>query len=508
MGFESGSEKAISQANAERLTLLNKAVYGIAGFGGGITRNMLSLYLLFYYADVIGLNPTYVSLAVMIGNIWDAVTDPVMGFISDHTHSRFGRRRIYLLAGAVPLGILIYSLWAPPARLTGFPLFIYVTVLIVMLYALYTVVAVPYLALGAELSADADERSSIFGFNFGFTRFGELAGAIVPHVMLEFSDNILLFVHQRLGLLSEPFTTSALKYFSQPSNAFRFSAGLGGLVITLATLVTFAGTKERVPHEPEKRLASTRETTKALYRELFTTLKNRPFFILLISMMTIDIGSGITASLMMFITKYWLKMEELVSVFFATYMFFAMASAIFWVQFSKRTSKKLAYLLGQSILTIALFASFFLVEGKVFRVFALLAFGGFGLGAYVMLWSLIADLVDFDEYVTHKRREGAYYGVYTLFSKAAGGIGVFLTGVYLDAIGFEKGVEVSASILLKIKLLYAPLTALINLAGVIIFCFFHYDKQEHERIQRELSERKERKREQMLSASAKTEASA
>jgi len=213
-------------------------------------------------------------------------------------------------------------------------------------------------------------------------------------------------------------------------------------------------------------------------------------------MMTIDIGSGITASLMMFITKYWLKMESLVSVFFATYMFFAMLSAIFWVQFSKWTSKKLAYLLGQSVLTVALFLSFFLEEGKVLRVFALLALGGFGLGAYVMLWSLIADLVDFDEYVTHTRREGAYYGIYTLFSKAAGGIGVFLTGAYLNVIGFEKGAEMTSDLILKIKILYAPATALINLAGVVIFWFFHYDKQEHARIQQELAERKGRVSEQ------------
>lgn len=486
---EGVSVRPISQGG---VGLFEKTAYGIAGFGSGITRNMLSLYLLFYYADVVGLNPAYVSLAVMIGNVWDAVTDPFMGFISDHTHSRFGRRRVYLLAGAVPLGILIFALWAPPAPLTGLPLFLYVTVLIVLLYALYTVVAVPYLALGAELSSNADERSAIFGFNFAFTRFGELAGAIIPHVMLEFSDNILLFAHQQLGFFDDAFMTRTLEYLSHPANAFRLSAGLGGFVITCATLATFAGTRERVPHEHKRKFASGGQVVRTLYQDLFSTLKNRPFFVLLLSMMTIDIGSGITASMMMFITKYWLKMEELVSVFFATYMFFAMTSAIFWVQFSKRTSKKLAYLLGQSVLTIALFLSFFMEEGKVARVFALLAFGGFGLGAYVMLWSLIADLVDFDEYKTHARREGSYYGVYTLFSKAAGGIGVLLTGLYLNFIGFQKGAEITPDILLKIKILYAPITALINLAGVIIFCFFHYDKQEHADIQRELAQRKNR----------------
>jgi len=110
----------------------------------------------------------------------------------------------------------------------------------------------------------------------------------------------------------------------------------------------------------------------------------------------------------------------------------------------------------------------------------------------VMLWSLIADLVDYDEHSSHKRREGSYYGIYTLFSKAAWGVGVFVTGLYLNAIGLGKGVEITPDMLFKIKLLFGPITALINLAGVVIFAFFHYDKKEHERIQQELAARKER----------------
>jgi GPH family glycoside/pentoside/hexuronide:cation symporter len=464
----------------------------VAGFGGGISRSMISLYLLFYYADIVGLSPAYISLAIMIGNIWDAVTDPLMGFISDHTHTRLGRRRVYLLAGAVPLGLLIFFMWAPPASLSGFSLFLYVVGLITLLYAIYTVVAVPYLALGAELSADPDERSSVFGFNFAFTRFGELAGAIVPHVALEFSDEIIKLLHQRIGLFSDSFAERALEYFAQPASAFRFTAAAVGLIITCTVLTTFLGTHERVPHEPERKPLAPAKLFGTLYGDLFGTLRNRPFFILLMAMLTIDVGSGITSSMMMFVTKYWLKMEGLVSAFYATYMFFAMSAAIFWVQFSKRTTKKLSYLLGQSILTVGLFGAFFMAEGKTLRVFALLAFSGFGLGAYVMLWSLIADLVDYDEYQSHKRREGSYYGVYTLFSKVASGLGVFFAGLYLKLIGFEKGVEITPEMLFKIKLLFGPLTALVNLAGVAIFCFFHYDKQEHERIQRELAARKER----------------
>jgi len=477
---------------ATSIRLPEKVFYGVAGFGGGISRNMISLYLLFYYADVVGLSPAYISLAIMIGNIWDAVTDPLMGFISDHTHTRLGRRRVYLLGGAVPLGLLVFFMWTPPSSLAGFSLFLYVVVLITLLYAIYTVVAVPYLALGAELSTDPDERSSIFGFNFGFTRFGELAGAIVPHVALEFSDDIINLLHHKLGFFSDSFAERATEYFSQPVSAFRFTAAAIGIVITCTVLTTFFGTRERVPHEPEKKPLAPAKLFGTLYGDLFSTLRNKPFFILLMAMLTIDVGSGITASMMMFVTKYWLKMEGLVSAFYATYMFFAMGAAIFWVQLSKRTTKKLSYLLGQSILTVGLFGAFFMAEGKILRVFILLAFSGFGLGAYVMLWSLIADLVDYDEFVSHKRREGSYYGVYTLFSKAAGGVGVFFAGLYLKLIGFEKGVAITPEMLFKIKLLFGPITALINLVGVVIFCFFHYDKKEHERIQRELAQRKER----------------
>jgi len=482
-----GKERAKS-----KITLPEKVSYGFAGFGSGLVRNMIGLYLLFYYSDVIGLSPAYISLAIMIGNIWDAVTDPLMGFISDHTHTRMGRRRVYLLWGAIPLGFLVYLTWTPPASLGGFPLFLYAAVLISLLYANFTVVQVPYLALGAELSPDADERSTVFGFNFAFSQVGQLAGAIIPNLALEFSDDVIRYMHEGLGLLGESTARSALEYMAQPSNVFRVTAAVVGLLVTISTLGTFFGTRERVPHEPDRESFASGKVFKTLYADLFGTLKNRPFFILLMTMLTIDLGSGITASLMMFVAKYWLKMEHLVSGFIGIYMLCAMGSALFWVQFSKLANKKLTYLLGQMILTVGLFSTFFLVEGKPFRVFAVLAFSGFGLGAYVMLWSLIADRVDYDEYESHKRREGLYYGVYTLFSKAAGGIGVFLTGLYLKLVGFEKGMEMTPEILFKIKLLFGPITALINLAGVVIFLFFHYDKKEHARIQAELAARKER----------------
>ncbi len=473
-----------------RVSLREKTAYGFAGMGSGLIRNMIALYLLFYYADIIGLSPAYVSLAMMIGNIWDAVTDPLMGFVSDHTHSRMGRRRVYLLWGAIPLGIVVYLTWAPPASLGGFPLFVYATVMLSLLYANYTVVAVPYLALGAELSPDPDERSSVFAFNFAFTKIGELAGAILPNIALEFSDEVIRFLHSGLGLFSDSFTERALEYLGQPSNALRLTAALVGFMVTAGTLATFFGSRERVRHEPEKAPLVSRNVFATLYSDLFASLKNRPFFILLMAMMTIDIGSGITAAMMMFVAKYWLKMEGLVAAFIAIYMFFAMGSAAFWVRLSKRTTKKTAYLLGQTVLTVGLFSTIFMVEGKPLRVFALLAFSGFGLGAYVMLWSLIADLVDYDEYTSHKRREGSYYGIYTLFSKAAGGVGVFLVGLYLNLIGFEKGLEITPEALFKMKILFGPITALINLAGVIIFCFFHYDRGEHERIMLELAARK------------------
>jgi Na+/melibiose symporter-like transporter len=256
-------------------------------------------------------------------------------------------------------------------------------------------------------------------------------------------------------------------------------------------LISFFGTRERVLPEPDRAPMAARSMLGTLYGDLFATLKNRPFFVLLMTMMTIDVGSGITAAMMMFVAKYWIKMEELVAGFIVIYVLSATISALFWVQFSKRTTKKMTYLLGQTILTIALFATFFMVEGKPLRVFALLAFSGFGLGAYVMLWSLIADLVDYDEYKSHKRREGAYYGIYTLFSKAAVGVGVFFAGIYLKLIGFEQGTAMPPDMLFKFKLLFGPITALVNFAGVIIFLFFHYDKEEHQRIQGELAQRKQ-----------------
>jgi GPH family glycoside/pentoside/hexuronide:cation symporter len=481
----------MTEKNSKKLPFLEKFYYGGASFGNTIHIQMVNLYLLFFYVDVIGLKPAYVSFAILAANIWDAVTDPLMGFISDHTHSRFGRRRVYLLLAAVPLGITFYLTFAPPSSLAGFSLFIYLLFLLSVLYVLFTMVGVPYMALGAELSADPEERSSVFGFSYVAYQIGALAGMSIPNLVLEFSDDAIVFLHARLGLFSESFTERALGYLIQPTNEYRLIAAFIGVVACCGILVTFFGTRERMSYQPEKVSFTSWKIFANLYRDLLATLKGRAFVILMIANLAISVGTATLVTLWVFTAKYWLKMENLLTPMFLSFSLSAMISAMFWVWISKSTTKKTAFALGQLVLTIALFTCYIMVEGRPVLAVGVMAFIGAGAGVFALSGSIIADLVDYDEFETSKRREGAFYGVFNLISGKGGwAVGAFIAGLYLEIIGFENNVEMTPEVLFMYKLIY-PICAFIVLMGFIAFLFFPYDKEEHARIQREIEQRKE-----------------
>ena len=183
-------------------------------------------------------------------------------------------------------------------------------------------------------------------------------------------------------------------------------------------------------------------------------------------------------------------MEDLLTPMFLFFSLSAMVSAIIWVRISQGTTKKKTFALGQLALIVALFTCYIMAEGKPILNLAVMAFIGLGAGVFALSGSIIADLVDYDEFKTRKRREGAFFGIFNLFCDKGGyAVGAFIAGVYLEIIDFEKGAEMTPEVLFKYKLIY-PISASIVLAGLIVFLFFPYNKDEHARLQLEIVQRK------------------
>ncbi len=171
--------------NPKPLTLPVKLGYGLAETGITAVQLFTQIYLLKFYTDIVGLAPSLAGIALAISVFWDAVSDPLMGNFSDRTRSKWGRRRPYILVGGILLSLSILILFSPPSLGTQFGKFAYLLFSYLIVNTAMTIISVPHIALGGELTFERDGRTSIFGWRLFFSNIGMLIGMIVPAAILQ-----------------------------------------------------------------------------------------------------------------------------------------------------------------------------------------------------------------------------------------------------------------------------------------------------------------------------------
>ena len=162
-----------------------KLIYGSVDFGPASISMMRSLFFVIYLTDTVGLDPQLASIGAMVGLIWDAINDPIVGTISDRVRSRWGRRRPFLLIFSIPFGIASILLWASPNWESQIALIAYVTIVFMVVDTLGTLLAIPYLSLMPEITKDYDERTSLAGFRTAFQLFGSLSVVVIAPIMID-----------------------------------------------------------------------------------------------------------------------------------------------------------------------------------------------------------------------------------------------------------------------------------------------------------------------------------
>ena len=422
-----------------RVALSQKLAYAAPAFALAVVGIPVYVYIPKFYSDVVGVNITALGYILLSVRIFDALTDPAIGYLSDRARTRFGRRRPFIASGAVLVALSMFLLFNPPFASTTVET-IWFGVSIYLLFLFWTMVTVPYESLGPEITFDYHERTSLFGMRDGLLIAGTLAAASSPAL-----------VQWLFNLSSDP--------AGERSKFFWIAAVYSPLVIGTC-LWCVLSIRERQPH--------VKHQVQGLWHNFRQVTRNRPFVILLLAYTVSAIGNNLPATLILFYVEYVLQ-SKFADLFLMLYFVTGIIFLPGWIIISRRTGKKAAWLASMVVNTGAFIGVFFLGPGDEIIYGILVFLSGIGFGATLAIPSAIqADVIDYDELLTGERREGQYIGLWSISKKFAAAIGIGIGLTALGMAGYIPNTEQPPEVLMTLRVLYALVPSLCNLVAIVI----------------------------------------
>jgi glycoside/pentoside/hexuronide:cation symporter, GPH family len=468
--------------NKGRLSFWMKLLYGSGDWGISSVGMMRSIFYAIYLTDVVGLEPRLASFGALIGIVWDAINDPIIGVISDRLRTRWGRRRPFLLWFAIPFGLSFIILWSAPDWESRTALLIYVTLSFMLADTLQTLISIPFLSLTPELTPDYDERTTLTSFRSFFQLMGALSVVIAAPAIV---DMVLIAGGTQ-------------------QQGFMLVGAIFGSIGAIPLLLLGIFVRETSTPEQQQSMPF-RETLSVAW-------ENIPFrFAVGMHMLNWSAVDMIAVTFPYFLL-YWVAQGDLLasirifgfdlayeSAFFGILMSVCILFVPFWLWLSRIRNKREAYILGMAFWVTVALMIYTIQPGQTDYLLLIAALAGIGVSAaYVLPDSMFADVIEWDELRTGRRQEGIFYGIRTLIRKLTGALVIFITLQALGWAGYESPPEgvtqfvQSAPVLEMIRLLVSPFGATI-LFGTIIFAWlFPLSREKHGRIQRLLERRRER----------------
>ncbi|MDY6936082.1 MAG: MFS transporter [Cyanobacteriota bacterium] len=473
MNDSPSTDRNPASAIPEKMSFLEKLSFGAGDMGPAITANVLVFFLAFFFTDVAGLPPALAAWILAIGKVWDAVNDPIVGFLSDRTESRWGRRHPWMIFGAIPFGIFFFLQWIIPDFGNWGKFWFYVAISILFNMA-YTIVNLPYTALTPELTQDYNERTSLNSFRFAFSIGGSLLSLILAAVIFGAVEDLA----QRYILL----------------------AGVCTVLSVVPLYLCVWGTRKRVAAMDARR-AQIADPPAAIpfLQQIKIAFTNVPFLYVMGIYLCSWLGVQVTATIIQYYVVSWM---ELPGAAFTQIAFAVQATALLmlfvWTPISRRVGKRAVYFMGMSIWIIAQAGLFFLQPGQVPLLYVLAVMAGVGVStAYLIPWSMLPDVIDLDELKTGQRREGVFYAFMVLLQKIGLAIGLFLVLKALDWAGYIEStagqpVPVQPdSALFAIRIAIGPLPTIVLIGGMILAYLYPITQTVHAEILLKLQEKRQ-----------------
>jgi len=419
---------ASQKLDNDRIPFHIKLIYGLTDWGNTTTTTIVGFFFLFFLTDVALLPARYTVPVLLIGTIWDAINDPLIGVFADRVHTRWGRRRPFFLIGAIPFGLAFMLLWWVPPFSNPLLLMVYYTIAYILFDTAFTFVVVPYGALTPELTSNYDERTRLTGYRMAVSMAGGLIAAV-----------------------SVPIFASL---FDTPRTGYLIMAVVFGVLAIIPYFVLFFNIKERY--------TETQPSQLSLGKSFLYTWRNRAFRyaagIYVTSWMTV----ALISALFQYYITYWMKLADQLEYLLGLVQLAALICIPIIVKMSDKLGKTRTYIIGVFWWVLVMLTLSFLPSSAHTLAYIIAALAGLGIAAaHVIPWSILPDVIDQDELETGHRREGTFYGFLVFLQKSGTALMLALIPMILSITGYVPNAVQNTDTLNAIRFMIGGIPAIL-----------------------------------------------
>ena len=439
------------------------AIYVLPVTGYAFMYMLFSMYYMKFSTDTLFLAPAVVGTIFGLGRLWDAVTDPLVGYLSDITRHLMGRRRPWLLFSAIPIGLAFVATFSPPSFLSGGALTTWSMLSVFAFFTAITMFVVPHFAWGAELAFDSHSRSRLFGFRFATEIVGWLLG---------------------LWAITHLISSEARGAEATRSLALQISVAAAAAMATML-IITSLTLKERQDFQ-------CRGGTRP-FQAFLDVFRNEHAPRLLLVTFVEYVGRTVSGVMALYITEYVIKMPHYGPMILLVWLICSLLSVPVWVRLARAFGRRPIWVGALTVSAPAYGSMVFLGEGDIVPLILMAVITGAAAGCGGSIGPTVqSDIIDFDEYMTGERKEGTYFACWNFVVKAAGGLTVLLAGVLLQWSGFVPKAEQTYLVKLTMLGFFSLFPLLMYVIGALALSGFKFSEAAHAEVRELIVKRGQR----------------